>query len=126
CGGHSHAKWSGNGHWRRNGSSNSHFHRRQRYVCYHLCDCYCGITMILTEIGEVGVHLGDETYVLRPSLYSMSLLGEPRWIVKDYVKLMSNPINRSDRWQQFLTALRVVHSCSEKDIGHVFGYLNDK
>lgn len=82
--------------------------------------------MILTEIGEVGVHLGDQTYVLRPSLYAMSQLGEPSGIVEIYASLMSEPVTLRDRREQFRNALAVVHACSDTDLSDVFGYINER
>lgn len=82
--------------------------------------------MILTEIGEIGVHVGDDVYLLRPSLYAMSQLGEPREIVEIYATVMSEQSSRSALWEQFKEALSVIHACSEDDVTHIFGYLNSK
>lgn len=47
--------------------------------------------MVLTEIGEVGVYAGESLYVLRPSLYAMSRLGDPAEIVALYASVMEAP-----------------------------------
>ena len=82
--------------------------------------------MILTEIGEVGVHVGGKTYLLRPSLYAMSLLGSPEEIVQIYASLMAEQTTAIGRREQFRDALSVIHACSEEDVSDVFGYLNEK
>ncbi len=46
------------------------------------------LSMILTEIGEIGVHHNGETYVLRPSLYAMSKIGSPKEILRTYAFIM--------------------------------------
>lgn len=37
--------------------------------------------MILCDVGEVGIHADDKTYLLRPSFYAMSRLGKPETVV---------------------------------------------
>lgn len=68
---------------------------------------------ILTEVGEIGVHHGDREYKLRPSLYAMSQLGDPKEIVELYVNVMGNGA--------FDDALSVIFACSEEDLSPVFG-----
>lgn len=70
--------------------------------------------MILTDIGEVGVHVGDRVHILRPSLYAMSQLGEPREIVELYAAVMGENPTLAD-------SLAVVFACSEDDLSEVFG-----
>lgn len=82
--------------------------------------------MILTEIGEIGVHVGDDVYVLRPSLYAMTRLGEPAEIVEIYATVMTEVVSPSERWEQFRAALAVLHACAEDDLSDIIGYLNDK
>lgn len=82
--------------------------------------------MILTEIGEVGVHVDGRVHVLRPSLYAMSQLGEPSEIVEVYASLMADQVSPVGRREQFRNALAVVHACSEDDLSDVFGYLNER
>ncbi len=70
--------------------------------------------MILTSIGEVGVHVGERAYVLRPSLYAMSQLGEPSEIVALYAAMMGEQPDMRD-------ALAVIYACSDDDLTEVFG-----
>ncbi|QGZ13284.1 glycoprotein [Vibrio phage NF] len=81
--------------------------------------------MILTDIGEIGVHFKGETHILRPSLYAMSQLGTPREIVQIYSIVMSDLQEPSIKWRQFKEALAVVNSCCEDDLSEVFGYVDD-
>lgn len=75
--------------------------------------------MILTETGEIGVHLPDgETLVLRPSLYAMSRLGSPKEIVETYALVMHpEPFP-----EQLVEARFVIANCCEHDTSSVFGY----
>lgn len=82
--------------------------------------------MILTDIGEIGVHLGDRVYILRPSLYAMTQLGSPASIVETYAVVMADLDQGPHRWHQFSEALRVIHACSEEDLSDVFGYFNGR
>lgn len=82
--------------------------------------------MILTDIGEIGVHTTDKTYKLRPSLYAMSQLGNPQEIVGIYAVVMADIDNPQVKWQQFQDALYVIGVCCDEDIDHVFGYFNEK
>ena len=68
---------------------------------------------ILTEAGEVGVHVRGHCYVLRPSLAAMSRLGDPAEIVNMFASVMTG--NRQD-------ALAVLFACSDDDLSGVFGY----
>ncbi|EKO3657470.1 hypothetical protein M3906_000282 [Vibrio metschnikovii] len=82
--------------------------------------------MILTEIGEIGVHYKGNTVVLRPSLYAMSQLGSPKEILESYAIIMSEFSDSKMRWKQFREALSVINSCCEDDLSDVFGYLNER
>lgn len=82
--------------------------------------------MILTEIGEIGVHYKGNTVVLRPSLYAMSQLGSPKEILESYALIMSEFSDKKMRWRQFVEALSVVNICCEHDLSDVFGYLNER
>jgi hypothetical protein len=73
--------------------------------------------MILTDIGEVGVHVGERVYVLRPSLYAMSRLGEPSEIVGLFSSVMSDSPSLVD-------ALSVLYACADDDISEVFGLID--
>lgn len=73
--------------------------------------------MILTEIGEVGVEVDGRTHKLRPSLYAMTLLGDPAEIVRVYVSVMSDEPHDA----QLMDSLAVLHACADDDLSHVFG-----
>jgi len=77
--------------------------------------------MILTEIGEIGAHVGGKTFVLRPSLYAMSQLGEPGQIVELYAQVMTEGLQGREARDQFGNALAVLFACSEEDLSGVFG-----
>lgn len=74
--------------------------------------------MILTEIGEVGVQCNDSTFVLRPSFYAMTQLGNPVEIVRVYASVMSEVEHRD----QFIDALGVLYACAVSDMPPIFGY----
>ncbi len=82
--------------------------------------------MILTDIGEIGVHVADKTYLLRPSFYAMSQLGSPKDIVETYALVMADIENERVKWQQFQDALFVIGVCCEDDLDNVFGYFNER
>lgn len=71
---------------------------------------------ILTEIGEIGVHHGDITHVLRPSLYAMTQIGEPEEIVRVFASVMQ-------AGPDFVDALGVIFACADTDVSEVFGSL---
>lgn len=82
--------------------------------------------MILTEIGEIGVHLQDKDYLLRPSLYAMSQLGEPAEIINIYAQLMYDVETEQDKKRQLELAIYVIYCCSETDdMSDAFGF-NDE
>lgn len=70
--------------------------------------------MILTEIGEIGVHIGDETHTLRPSLYAMTQLGNAREIVSLYAAAMGDAPTLVD-------CLAVINACADGDVSGAFG-----
>lgn len=76
--------------------------------------------MILTEIGEVGLHVGDCVHRLRPSLYAMSKLGTPKEIVELYASVMG------ESKTLLLDALAVVQACSGEDLSEVIGYCDHR
>lgn len=82
--------------------------------------------MILTETGEIGVHVGDSVHVLRPSLYAMTQIGEPAKIVEVYATVMFDGLEGRAADDQFADALMVVHACSEKDLCDVFGCYDEQ
>lgn len=74
--------------------------------------------MILTDIGEIGIHEGAVCHKLRPSLYAISQLGTPEEIVDLYARVMgANP--------RFADALHVIFCCAESDVSHIFGHLGE-
>jgi len=82
--------------------------------------------VILTESGEIGVHVNDRVYVLRPSLYAMTQLGDPRAIVETYAEIMAYQHTPALKWTQFKLALSVLHVCGQDDLTDVFGYVNEQ
>lgn len=61
--------------------------------------------MILTEIGEMGIHRGARVTILRPSLYAMSKLGTPTEIVEMYSRFATGKATLGD-------AFEVLDACS--------------
>lgn len=75
--------------------------------------------MILTEIGEVGIEWRGKLVKLRPSLHSMTQLGDGREIVRVYASVMSDTPHRD----QFPDALAVLYACAgDHDISEAVGY----
>lgn len=76
--------------------------------------------MILAESGEVGVHVGEDTHVLRPTLYAMTQLGEPEEIVRVFASVMEG-----NSREQFFDALAVIFACcgEGQDLCEVFGFV---
>lgn len=81
--------------------------------------------MILTETGEIGVHVGDTVHVLRPSLYAMTQIGEPAKIVEVYATVMFDGLEGRAADDQFADALMVICACSEDDLSDVFGHYDE-
>ena len=80
--------------------------------------------MILVEVGEIGVCVGDKQHVLRPSLYAMTKIGDPKYIVEVFATVMSEVQSEGAKQVQFGYAYDVVTACCEDDITEVFGYFN--
>lgn len=72
--------------------------------------------MVLTDIGEIAVHMGADCYKLRPSLYAISQLGTPEEIVQIYARVMSEVPDLGD-------VLHVINCCAVDDVSAVFGCL---
>lgn len=70
--------------------------------------------MILTDVGEVGIHVGERVHVLRPSLYAMSQLGAPREIVELFASVMGES-------PALVDALGVLYACAKDDLSDVLG-----
>lgn len=81
----------------------------------------------LTAIGEVGIEAGGRSYLLRPSLFSMSQIGTPADIVEATAMLLSpEPDNAyvlsKFRKARFEWALTVLYSCAgDQDLGDLIG-----
>lgn len=83
----------------------------------------------LTAIGEVGIETGGRSYLLRPSLFSMSQIGSPADIIEATALLLApepgpeNPfILKRFRKERFEWALTVMYSCAgEQDLGDLIG-----
>ena len=81
----------------------------------------------LTAIGEVGIEAGGRSYLLRPSLFSMSQIGTPAEIVETTAILLAEEpeqpyVLKCFRKQRFECALTVVYSCAgDQDIGDLVG-----
>lgn len=76
--------------------------------------------MILTSIGEIGVHSGERTIVLRPSLYAMSCLGDPKEIVRVFASVMGG-----ESKERFSDALATVYACTEGEIDWLVGHWSE-
>lgn len=81
--------------------------------------------MILTEIGEIGVHAGNRTTILRPSLFAMSQLGLPAEIVAIFATVMEEVQGENAKKYQQHDALAVIRACTDADIDDLFGYWVD-
>lgn len=81
----------------------------------------------LTAIGEVGIEAGGRSYLLRPSLFSMSQIGTPADIVEATAILLSaepdHPyVLRKFRKARFEWALTVLYACAgDQDLGDLIG-----
>lgn len=73
--------------------------------------------MVLTEIGEIGIQTDSGEYKLRPSLYAMTQLGDPKEIVRVFASVMSE----QPHTEQFDDALAVIYACSGDDLSGLFG-----
>lgn len=82
--------------------------------------------MILTDIGEVGVHLDGRDVVLRPSLYAMSKIGNGKEIVETFSILMTPSATVDAAKVQLQAALMVLYCCTEEDVTDVFGYWGEE
>lgn len=76
---------------------------------------------ILTEVGEVGVHVEGAVFKLRPSLYAISQLGSPKEIVEKFALVMHDfPLRNQE---QLIVAAEVIYACAEDDMPAIFGEL---
>lgn len=81
----------------------------------------------LTAIGEVGIEAGGRSYLLRPSLFSMSQIGSPADIVETTaIVLAPEPdepfILKRFRKERFERALTVLYACAgDQDLGDLIG-----
>lgn len=83
----------------------------------------------MTAIGEIGIETGGRSYLLRPSLFSMSQIGTPAEIVQTCALLMAEEpedplLLRAFRRERFDRALTVWYACAgEQDLGELIGGL---
>lgn len=77
--------------------------------------------MILTEIGEVGVHVGNDVHVLRPSLYAMTRIGPPGYIVETFAAVMAEGLTGRAAEIQLGYAFEALQACTEEDIEFLIG-----
>lgn len=86
----------------------------------------------LTAIGEVGIEVEGRSYLLRPSLFSMTRIGSPAEIIEAFVLLTGSepvPVHpfllpdlvKNWRRDRFRAALNVLHACSDQDLTPVVG-----
>lgn len=81
----------------------------------------------LTTIGEVGIEAGGRSYLLRPSLFSMSQIGSPADIVETTAILLSPEpehlyVLKRFRKERFERALTVLYACAgDQDLGDLIG-----
>jgi hypothetical protein len=81
----------------------------------------------LTSVGEVGIETGGRSYLLRPSLFSMTQIGQPTTIVETTAILLSpepdDPfLLKRFRKARFERALDVMYACAgEQDLGDLIG-----
>lgn len=92
---------------------------------------------VLTDIGEMGVQVGERYVKFRPSLAAMARLGSPRDIVETFVTvcgappLSGNPVLDEPRvkaWRrdQFGCAVNVLYACTDEAIDWLVGYVNER
>jgi hypothetical protein len=88
--------------------------------------------MILSDVGEIGIHHGAETFRLRPSFYAMSRLGPPELIVAVFTLVMDTAIDliaehlpdELPKTISFRAAWDVLRACwdsAEEDLVRVLG-----
>lgn len=78
---------------------------------------------VRVSIGEVGIHeLGGRDIVLRPSLYAMTLLGEPDEIVSLVSNVCSDPLTVQEARSQMVNAIAVLAACTTQNIRRLTGY----
>lgn len=92
---------------------------------------------VLTDIGEMGVQVGERYVKFRPSLAAMARLGTPKEIVELFVTvcgappLSGNPVldePRMKTWRrdQFSHAVNVLYACTDDAIDWLVGYVNER
>ena len=75
--------------------------------------------MVITEIGEVGVDVDGASFVLRPSLYSMTKIGDPSEIVRVYASVMG-----AHHDEQLQDCIIAIYACCDEDVTKAFGSYN--
>lgn len=71
------------------------------------------------------MHVGNDLYVLRPSLYAMSQIGQPVEIVDVFVRVMAEAAGTKGVVDQFADALAVIHACADQDVTSIFGHFDE-
>lgn len=83
----------------------------------------------MTAIGEIGIETEGRSYLLRPSLFSMTQIGSPTEIVQTCALLMAEEpddpvLLRAFRRERFDRALTVWYACAgDQDLGDLIGGL---
>lgn len=77
---------------------------------------------VFKDVGEIGITYGDRHFLLRPSLYNMTQLGEPQEVVRTYASVM----HADDHEERFDDALATIYACSEEDLSEIFGIYNEE
>jgi len=81
----------------------------------------------MTAIGEIGIEAGGRSYLLRPSLFSMSQIGTPAEIIQTCALLMAEEPEEPQllalfRRERFDRALTVWYACAgDQDLGGLIG-----
>jgi len=92
---------------------------------------------VLTDIGEMGVQVGERYVKFRPSLAAMARLGTPKEIVETFVtvcgapplsgnQVLDEPRVKSWRRDQFGCAVNVLYACTDEAIDWLVGYVNER
>lgn len=93
---------------------------------------------VLTDIGEMGVQVGNRYVKFRPSLAAIARLGSPKEIVETFVTVCGAPPLSGNQWldeprvkswrrDQFSCAVNVLYACAEADdISWLVGFTNER
>lgn len=92
---------------------------------------------VLTDIGEMGVQVGERYVKFRPSLAAMARLGTPKEIVETFVTVCGAPPLSGNQWldeprlktwrrDQFACAVNVLYACTDEAVDWLVGYINER